>query len=226
MANSNDFDLKRAIDNWVVELKSKDFSLERVEELESHLGDLLSDLKSDKLSEEEQFMIAMHRIGSTETLKKAHDYEAPFNFQRFSGIAQGITYFLIFGMLSRVAVGATNKIFVWIDSQNQLLYLSLSLVFQLIALGGVFLVYRKVTQAKVKNQSELGSNVIAISGIFLTLMLYFCGLYFLRPTMSSLSLFPIIQSLFPYLIPATFFIGLLVKTVKEWKKERRIRALG
>ena len=69
MDDQTSFDLNDAIQRWRVELaKSASFRAEDLEELESHLRDSESSLRSQGLTGEEAFLIAVRRVGSRDAL--------------------------------------------------------------------------------------------------------------------------------------------------------------
>ena len=69
MENETSFDLNDAIRRWRLELaKSASFRAEDLEELESHLRDSESSLRSQGLTGEEAFLIAVRRVGSRDAL--------------------------------------------------------------------------------------------------------------------------------------------------------------
>ncbi len=71
MENRTPFDLNEAIRRWQCGLgKAPAFCADDLEELASHLRASVQRLKADRLSEEEAFLIAVHRIGAREPLER------------------------------------------------------------------------------------------------------------------------------------------------------------
>lgn len=69
MENPTAFDLSAAVQGWRQSLaQSPSFQSENLDELEAHLHDAIAGLKARGLSEEESFLIAVRRLGRTETL--------------------------------------------------------------------------------------------------------------------------------------------------------------
>ena len=73
MENPTHFDLNEAIRRWHKNLgASLAFKADNLEELESHLRASVQRLQSNGLSEEEAFLIAMHRIGERGLLEREY----------------------------------------------------------------------------------------------------------------------------------------------------------
>lgn len=71
MGNNGMFELERAIENWKnLAAAGESVRSEDVMELVTHLRDHISELSAGGLSEEEAFLVATHRIGSTEELDR------------------------------------------------------------------------------------------------------------------------------------------------------------
>lgn len=70
MENPTSFDLNRAIQQWREKLgQAPALRRENLDELESHLGDLIAVLQTHGLSAEESFMVATKRIGKEDSLQ-------------------------------------------------------------------------------------------------------------------------------------------------------------
>lgn len=69
MQSENSFDLNRSIRQWRENLGySPAFQRENLDELEAHLRDSMATLQARGLSAEEAFLVAMKRIGNSDTL--------------------------------------------------------------------------------------------------------------------------------------------------------------
>ena len=67
MENRTEFNLENNIQKWKAILtKKNNLTKSNIIELENHLIDLIDDLESKGLNEEESFIIAKKRIGKTE----------------------------------------------------------------------------------------------------------------------------------------------------------------
>jgi hypothetical protein len=92
------FDLNEQINKWRGNLaQSETLGNSDIDELESHLREEIENLTSLKLSEEDAFLIATHRLGSTESL--AEEYEKINHGKRFrqnvSWMITGILTYLL-----------------------------------------------------------------------------------------------------------------------------------
>ena len=65
------FDLDQKLSEWRKQmLESNVYSAANIEELEAHVLDVMDDLKTKGLDEEEAFCVAVHRIGDVESLNR------------------------------------------------------------------------------------------------------------------------------------------------------------
>ncbi len=228
MANSGEFNLTEALKQWKLSVSADtEINADSIEELESHMFETVDNLISTGLSKEEAFIIAEQRVGSVKTLKRAYSAEITFGFQRFSAIAQGVAYLVIFKVLSNLSILSTGSLFNWINSESQLLYLGISLALHSIALYLIYLLYKKVNQFKIVTQNEYRGNLTIALSLVSTIVLYFFLAFFLfNPSPSSFSIFPLIHIIIGYLFPVLFFIGLVVRTILERKKEKAIQSMA
>lgn len=92
------FDLNEKISMWRSNLaQSQALGNSDIDELESHLHEEIENLKDSKLSKEETFLVATHRLGSTDSL--AEEYEKINRGKRFrqnvSWMITGILTYLL-----------------------------------------------------------------------------------------------------------------------------------
>lgn len=81
MENRAKFNIKRNIEIWKSELSKKsNMTSDNIEELESHLLDLINGLESKGLNIEESFIIAKKRIGRTDEICAEFDKINNFSF--------------------------------------------------------------------------------------------------------------------------------------------------
>ena len=74
MENRTEFNLTNSIEVWKSELSRKaNMTMDNIDELESHLLDLISDLESKGLNKEESFLIARKRIGRIDDISIEYD---------------------------------------------------------------------------------------------------------------------------------------------------------
>ncbi|WP_341215381.1 permease prefix domain 1-containing protein [uncultured Wocania sp.] len=105
MENRTNFNLKESIEIWKSELSKKsNMTTDNIEELESHLLDLINDLKSKGLDKEESFLIARKRIGKIDDI--CLEFDKVNN--HFSFINKAIPY--LKGALIYIAFIALSKL--------------------------------------------------------------------------------------------------------------------
>jgi hypothetical protein len=108
MGEQTMFDLNEQIIKWRSNLaQSQTLGNSDIDELESHLREEIENLKASNLSDEEAFLIATHRLGSTDSL--AVEYEKINRGIKFrnklSWIATGVLgYFLAHYLIGTVSV--------------------------------------------------------------------------------------------------------------------------
>ena len=121
------FDLNREMTVWRNNLnQSETLSQTDVDELESHLREEIESLKSAKLSDEEAFMIAAHRLGSPEKLADefAKIDQGGALRQRLSWMIIGILGYL----LAMQFIAFTGTAFVWLAGFKEVRGYSLGFV--------------------------------------------------------------------------------------------------
>jgi TctA family transporter len=111
------FDLNEKISMWRSNLaQSETLAGSDIEELESHLREEIEQLTGLKLSDEEAFLIAAHRLGSTDSL--AAEYEkinSSLKFRRrFSLMIAGILAYL----LATYFATSASRGWVWLAATN------------------------------------------------------------------------------------------------------------
>lgn len=132
------FDLNQEITKWRNNLtQSETLVKSDVDELESHLREEIESLKSAKLSGEEAFMIAAHRLGSPERLA---DEFAKIGWdsalrRRLSWMITGILAYLLTMQFSALL----QKAFIWLASVKEVRGNSLGLGFVILASDVVLL---------------------------------------------------------------------------------------
>lgn len=92
------FDLNQAIKDWRLIFKqSEQFLDAEIDELENHLMDEISALKSKELNDEEAFMVANHRLGTLHTLKAEYQKVHPNRLwqKRFLWMLMGFVFFIL-----------------------------------------------------------------------------------------------------------------------------------
>jgi hypothetical protein len=105
MENKNEFNLNGAVENWRNRLsQSPQFRAENLNELEGHLRDSVTALQTKGLSDEEAFLIASRRLGSSTALgcefAKVNAREVWLG--RLLWMVIGIQAWAVFGHLSGV----------------------------------------------------------------------------------------------------------------------------
>ncbi len=107
------FDLNEQIIKWRNNLaQSETLAGSDIEELESHLGEEIEQLTCLKLSNEEAFLIATHRIGTTDSLSAEYEkINSSMKFRRrLSLMIAGILAYL----LATYFATSASKGFIWI----------------------------------------------------------------------------------------------------------------
>lgn len=143
------FDLNEAIGRWRANLVRREtFCGSDIDELESHLREEIEQMAGSKLSQEEAFWVATHRLGNTGDLAGEFakiNSGTVWSYRVFWMAAGLLAYF----MLSYFA-GATSQACVWIAAFGGLGGYSLGLVSiaakVLIVGGTLFLLYRATRQ--------------------------------------------------------------------------------
>jgi hypothetical protein len=77
------FNQDRAVQKWRTTLSSEGrLTVEQIDELEAHLRDIIDDLETAALTEEETFVVAAHRLGHPAQLGEEYEKITPFNTWR------------------------------------------------------------------------------------------------------------------------------------------------
>jgi hypothetical protein len=138
MGGKTMFDLNQEIAKWRSNLtQSETLSKSDVDELESHLREEIESLKSAKLSDEEAFMIAAHRLGSPEGLADEFakiGWDSALRY-RVSWMITGILAYLLAMQFSALL----QKAFIWLASVKEIRGNSLGLGFVVLASNVVLL---------------------------------------------------------------------------------------
>ena len=120
MENQTRFDLNAALESWRAELAAQPgLSADERRELETHLRDTLTELKSRGLSEEESFWLARRRIGQVQKLAEEFVKADPTQVWRdrvFWMSVALLAYSSWSILIANITVLATNAISNWIAS--------------------------------------------------------------------------------------------------------------
>lgn len=209
------FDTENEISSWKTSLfNSGNFTDEHLDELESHLRDVLEGLSGFKLNHQEKFIIAQHRIGSEPLLCQAYNDIAKFNFRKVSWFAQAGIFMAMFIILSRMVRLITIDIVITGALENGLIIMiiNLSLVAAVAAL--VYFAYRKAQQ----RENLVKANNMALMSFVLVALLYVVQAIF-SPATSIIdsSVLPILWNSIAYI---TLFVLFVIVNIKQGKKQK------
>lgn len=221
------FKTTTAIDQWRSELfESANFTTEQLDELQSHLHDELDSMSGLKISEQERFLLATHRIGSQATLTEAYQdagKRSIFNFQRFSSIGQALLFYLTFMQLVQLCTSFTSHLVATVNpSMTAILFFYWGS--QVIGLGLLGLLYWKVNRMSNKEGQLAKANLLSMA-LFCGILIFTVGYAYLSP-FGLVFTNPMILNIIPNtLIIAVFFI-LSAMTVKNLRRYKQKLVLG
>lgn len=174
METGTTFDLKARLASWREGLKNHSaIGSDDIQELESHLLDTMDAMRRARLSEEEAFLVAAHRIGHPEELEKQYRCVRP------AAVWRDRAQWMIVGIMAMWVVSGVSHL-----ASNLVLLLGGryaangvalgygGLAVQLLLLGGfACLGQRQLAQASVKNNRPLsGVRRLGIPGLMIGLL--------------------------------------------------------
>lgn len=170
MERTAEFNLNHSISSWRNRLwASGNYSQEDLDELASHLVDEMDGLREKGLIEEEQFLLATHRLGSTSTLDKAYEQSDTFRFRKISWFAQAFIFMSMLIILSKMARLIMQDLYIAGQLDNQLYFLGIYLLLELTAVILIYFIYglvqRKMSLVKANTTAIIG--LIAIVSVYL-----------------------------------------------------------
>ncbi|WP_406683410.1 hypothetical protein N1F78_12075 [Seonamhaeicola sp. MEBiC1930] len=120
MENRTEFNLKNNIEIWKSELSKKSImTLDNINELESHLLDLIDDLESKGLTIEESFLIARKRIGRIDDICTEFDKVNNFSFIKTTiPYLKGALTYISFIILSKLFLVSTLLLSQYMNIDN------------------------------------------------------------------------------------------------------------
>ncbi len=220
MANSDKFDLKQSLVQWKISMAAAgNLGPENLKELESHIIDEIDHIDKTDLSQEEKFLVAKHRIGSAKTVGKAFSLHKGISFQQLSWIGQAIAYFLTFRILSMLFATVGYRLILQYIPLNTFTFITVSFLLHMGALVIVFFTYKTVNRSQQRTQNSIRPNIIAFSVLLASALIYFLYINMMGGV-QGLIYFPLISSLFLYLIPMALLVVFAVINIREWRKLR------
>ena len=216
--------MKQQIENWRNSLyASGSFESDELDELESHLLDEVEQLNTDMLSAEEKLLVAQHRLGSSNQLRKAYQKK---DWASFAQLSWGLQVLISFFLLREVAVQlsyASSLIINGLQSQTKLLNYAISIGIQTCGLLLLFLCFRFIIRLNYKRSSATGPNLL--------LMAVFLLIFLMRPMYTMLLGSPyvnyesvLIAQLISYLPVVMAFFAITSMSIKRWYKARKTLA--
>ena len=138
------FDLNRAITNWRQELGQNDaLNTADLNEMESHLRDEIEDLAGGRLSPQEAFIIAAHRLGDTGQIAAefAKVHSSRMWRRRFFWMLTGVLTYILAGALSAAAAKVCAIMAVFVGLQGYAVGAMESIVGVVVLIGLVGITY-------------------------------------------------------------------------------------
>ncbi|WP_299102554.1 hypothetical protein [uncultured Winogradskyella sp.] len=120
MENRTEFNLNEKIEVWKSELSKKsNMTSDNIDELESHLLDLINDLENKGLNIEESFLIARKRIGRTDEICAEFDKINNFSFINTTiPYLKGALIYIAFIVLSKLFLVSTLLLSQFLNIDN------------------------------------------------------------------------------------------------------------
>jgi len=165
--------LVERLESWRSEISGGDLSPDDVDELQSHLEDSIDEFKSKGISEDDAWLLATHRMGSAESIKKefkkVKDSRVP--------ILNHILYWGMLIVLLNQLIGIGGAAFIYAFSLGLGSIPPFTLVFSVIVLAMVcWIIYKR---KEIKGKTRIGVFGTAISLSFISLffgfLIYFEG---------------------------------------------------
>ncbi len=138
------FDLNRAITNWRQELGQNDaLNTGDLNEMESHLRDEIEGLAGGRLSPQEAFIIAAHRLGDTGQIAAefAKVHSSRMWRRRFFWMLTGVLTYILAGALSAAAAKVCAIMAVFVGLQGYAVGAMESIVGVVVLIGLVGITY-------------------------------------------------------------------------------------
>jgi cbb3-type cytochrome oxidase subunit 3 len=170
-----------AINNWRTALsKSGRFSTEQLDELESHLREELDQIQSNELNEEEKLLVAQHRIGSADTLKKAYNR---FSISNYFPFITAIFMVFFYRLVSSVMLWSGTYVYHALTVDAPFVNYTLTIILQLCALGVTLIVYRHIERARMAKPEGLRSQFLLISYLTGSILIWSAMMIWIQPAL-------------------------------------------
>lgn len=167
MENRTEFNLKENIEIWKSELSKKsNMTIDNIDELESHLLDLINDLESKGLNREESFLIAIKRIGRIEDICLEFDKVNNFSFINTTiPYLKGALIYIAFIFLSKLVLVSTLLLSQYLNIDNGTFNIMSIIILVLSSISFFGIIYfnlkkRKSFLSKLSNTSVLVALIV------------------------------------------------------------------
>lgn len=167
------------IKNWRIALsKSGRFSAEQLDELESHLREELDQVQGSKLNEEERLLVAQHRIGSPDTLKKAYNR---FSISSYFPFITAIFMLFFYRLISSIMLWSGTFIYHALTVDAPVVNYTLTIILQLCALGVTFIVYGHIERVRLAQPESPHSQFLLIRYLTGSILIWAATMIWVQP---------------------------------------------